>query len=546
MKSQLRQTLVFIATLMAMAYFANSQPCQPNSVVNGSFENGNTGFTSGLNFTGATKGGGGGNFAINTNAQLANIGLNQVYAHGGSYFFIADGSNVNPTVAWQQTVINLVVGNSYVFSFWACNIHWNYPAAQTPSLTGEINGVTVIQTGLILTNTWTQYSYTYTAAATTAILRISQGNFALAGNDFGVDDISFAGTASISADATGSCTGACNGTASVNVLNASGPAAYLWNTSPAATTQALTGLCSGTYTVTVTDNSGCTAQDSVTISCPCSGCISVQNDCPALFPVADQECQWSTGGNSSLTVNGNKNFIGTVAGNNTPFRIFTNGAERIHVNGGSGNTSGNVGIGTTAPGNRLEINTNSATPAAGLPGFSGLRFKDLNSSHAAANGNGKVLSVNASGDVILVNDNTVVASPAYEQQVESRMTNNDAKIAMLENRIREMEIALASCCNAYEQRSAAPAALNEHALMEQNEPNPFSERTTIGYLVPQAAADAMIKIFTSGGTELKSFRVNPGKGNICFEAGELGPGIYVYSLFVDGRQVDTKWMMLTK
>jgi microcystin-dependent protein len=55
----------------------------------------------------------------------------------------------------------------------------------------------------------------------------------------------------------------------------------------------------------------------------------------------------------------------------------------------------NVGIGTTTPANTLEIK--SATAAT-----SGLRFTNLNSTNTPATANGKSLSVNAAGDVILV------------------------------------------------------------------------------------------------------------------------------------------------
>lgn len=69
-----------------------------------------------------------------------------------------------------------------------------------------------------------------------------------------------------------------------------------------------------------------------------------------------------------------------------------------------GDNNVNVGIGLSAdptgPGNKLEINTAAATP---IPGASGLRFTDLNSTSTAITNPGTgVLSVDASGDVIYV------------------------------------------------------------------------------------------------------------------------------------------------
>lgn len=56
----------------------------------------------------------------------------------------------------------------------------------------------------------------------------------------------------------------------------------------------------------------------------------------------------------------------------------------------------NIGIGTTAPANRLEI-------SHGTAGNSGLRFTNLNSASTATTSSSKVLAVNSSGDVILTN-----------------------------------------------------------------------------------------------------------------------------------------------
>ncbi|HPS62872.1 MAG TPA: hypothetical protein PLK82_07415, partial [Bacteroidales bacterium] len=55
---------------------------------------------------------------------------------------------------------------------------------------------------------------------------------------------------------------------------------------------------------------------------------------------------------------------------------------------------GHIGIGTDAPGNMLEINQGSA-------GNSGLRFTQMASSSTPSTANGKVLSLNANGDVIM-------------------------------------------------------------------------------------------------------------------------------------------------
>jgi hypothetical protein len=54
-----------------------------------------------------------------------------------------------------------------------------------------------------------------------------------------------------------------------------------------------------------------------------------------------------------------------------------------------------VGVGTRTPNNKLEI-------TQGTAGNSGLRFTNLLSTSATTTSNGKTLTVNASGDVVLV------------------------------------------------------------------------------------------------------------------------------------------------
>ncbi|MCW3103086.1 MAG: hypothetical protein JWO09_1526 [Bacteroidetes bacterium] len=64
-----------------------------------------------------------------------------------------------------------------------------------------------------------------------------------------------------------SCSGACNGTATISAGGGSFPYAYVWAPSGGAGATA-TGLCAGTYTCTVTDANGCTIVQSVTITEP--------------------------------------------------------------------------------------------------------------------------------------------------------------------------------------------------------------------------------------------------------------------------------------
>jgi len=53
-------------------------------------------------------------------------------------------------------------------------------------------------------------------------------------------------------------------------------------------------------------------------------------------------------------------------------------------------------------------------------------------------------------------------------------------------------------------------------------------------------------VYDLKGTQLKSYNLNKGDCNVTIYGNELIAGIYLYSLVVDGKMVDTKQMILTE
>lgn len=78
----------------------------------------------------------------------------------------------------------------------------------------------------------------------------------------------------------------------------------------------------------------------------------------------------------------------------------------------------------------------------------------------------------------------------------------------------------------------------------QNTPNPFNERTEIRYSLTGKESNALIYIFSMQGTLIKKY-IADSSGVLTIEASELTPGMYIYTLVADGKEVGSKRMILT-
>lgn len=84
-------------------------------------------------------------------------------------------------------------------------------------------------------------------------------------------------------------------------------------------------------------------------------------------------------------------------------------------------------------------------------------------------------------------------------------------------------------------------------FLYHNAPNPFKERTEIKFFVPENVKTAQINIYSIQGALLKEIRISQrGEGTHVIYGSEFSPGVYLYALFADNRQVDVKKMVLSK
>ena len=128
------------------------------------------------------------------------------------------------------------------------------------------------------------------------------------------------------------------------------------------------------------------------------------------------------------------------------------------------------------------------------------------------------------------------------QQLSNKNDSLQEVVNSLQSQINDIRNLL----NGSKTGSAFQAAGDVPAL-KQNAPNPFNSNTIISYYLPAGTGNAQIQITDMGGRSIQTMALNGrGSGQIVVAAGTLGSGTYVYSLIVDGRNVASKQMILTK
>ena len=87
---------------------------------------------------------------------------------------------------------------------------------------------------------------------------------------------------------------------------------------------------------------------------------------------------------------------------------------------------------------------------------------------------------------------------------------------------------------------------NSEAKLYQNNPNPFSEQTTINCFIPTSSNNAQLLVFNMQGTLVKTFIVSGrNETSVTIAGAELNAGMYIYSLVIDNKEIDSKRMILS-
>lgn len=344
-----------------------------NLVVNGDFEQGNTGFSSAYNYHPAnTLGFTQGQYSVTSTPPASNAGFSNCGDHttGTSNLMLVDGacgSNGVPsnTSFWCQT-IPVMPNTDYAFSAWMTNVY-SGPASSTLLFT--INGASIGNPPSTNTTTciWDEFYVIWNSGnATSANICIAEGTGVCSGNDFAVDDISFYQicqvtdsitirvsnpVTSVTDSSLVSCFNGNDGSIETVTTNGIVPYTYSW-TNTTQTTNTIQQLTANTYTITVRDSIGCTSNKTVIITQPadivlthegssiagCYGAADGSATFSATGGVAPYLWSWSNGesdsiaqllnpGTHSVTITDNHNCTKSatinITGENSPIAQFT-------------------------------------------------------------------------------------------------------------------------------------------------------------------------------------------------------------------------------
>jgi len=143
------------------------------------------------------------------------------------------------------------------------------------------------------------------------------------------------------------------------------------------------------------------------------------------------------------------------------------------------------------------------------------------------------------------------------QQLAANDAEKDARIHALQKEVDELKTMIQTLqqnyasCSPCVQLSQQPiinelSAVNGASLW-QNVPNPFDHTTTITYALPQEYSSAKIIFTDKRGRVFKEANLTAhGKGSMTTNGSTLASGTYQYSLYVDGKLIDTKQFVVAK
>jgi hypothetical protein len=133
-----------------------------------------------------------------------------------------------------------------------------------------------------------------------------------------------------------------------------------------------------------------------------------------------------------------------------------------------------------------------------------------------------------------------------QKELHRMLTEEKAKNAELKNELNELKAKVEMLMKNSTGTNVITPNGNGNELY-QNSPNPFGKETNISFKIVSMEQSAFIAIYDLNGRLLSSYPVaERGNGSVMISSDKLLSGMYLYSLIIDGKEVDTKRMVVTK
>ena len=333
-------------TRVPITYFLTAAVAGKNIITNGDFSAGNTGFTA--QYTYANPNTTEGQYFVGPSDQVWNTSMSNCSDHttGTGNMLIVNGASVADVGVWNQNV-TVLPNTNYAFSTWIESLYPPNPAQLNFSINGKNIGSTITASS---TNCkWIQFYTTWNSGANvTAAISIVNKNTEVQGNDFALDDISFAAveikkdSIVISIDKVlikaNNDTSICVGKSLQ--LSATGATTYKWSPSTGLDNAEInnpvaTPVSTTQYIIAGTNLKGCTAYDTLKITTIALPVVNRTSDTLICKNLGAQ--LWASGGDkyrwSPATSLNNSSIANPVARptKNTVYYIIVTGTGNCEV-----------------------------------------------------------------------------------------------------------------------------------------------------------------------------------------------------------------------
>lgn len=168
---------------------------------------------------------------------------------------------------------------------------------------------------------------------------------------------------------------------------------------------------------------------------------------------------------------------------------------------------------------------------------------DINYDFSGVDNTGKVKGIRYSSFVV------PLVKAVQEQQ--EMITDLQQIISRKDAQLEEMKTKLDQLISRFESLSSKDSTkvttLSDVPFLEQNEPNPFTNETTIKYYLPSRISQASIRIFDIAGKPIKDIAlIGNGHGAVRLQVADLPSGSYACQLMADGKYIETMKMIVIK